>query len=207
MKRCPFQRRALTLVELLAALALLSMVMGVVSAWTVGSARAQRAVSRSASSDAPLDRALRLLSRDIDQAPIPPLRRGAGDATPSVVFDAEHDRVLVVARRPLTPGAAAAAATRVEWRLGHSTDGVGVVVREETQLGPSQSEDVETRVALHGVAEFEIEGVKAPEQAPPGVRSLRARREAPKIVAYDVRVRLDGPDGAPVRTLRWEVVR
>ncbi len=207
MRLCSIQRRALTLVELLAALALLSMVMGVVSAWTVGSAKAQSSVVRASNADSPLGRALRLLARDIDAAPVAPLRGSSGKAMPSVVFDAEHDRVRVVAMRAMSAGSAGAGPRQIEWRLERSSDGVGLLVREETQLGPSQSEDVETRVALHGVAEFEIEGIKAPEQAPLGVRSMRARREGPQIIAYDVRVRLDGPDGASARTLHWEVVR
>lgn len=200
------QRRALTLVELLAALALLSMVMGVVSAWTVGTAKAQRAVARANNSDIPLDRALRLLARDIDEAPVESRRGGPGEATPSVVFDAEHDRVRVVAMRPLIAGAGEAGPRRVEWRLERSWDGVGLLVREETKFGAGQSEGIEARVALRDVAAFEIDAVMGADPAPPGVRSVRARREPPKIVAYDVRIRLDGPD-APARALRWEVVR
>lgn len=206
MRHCPFQRRALTLVELLAALALLSMVMGVVSAWTVGSAKAQRSVVRASNADSPLDRALRLLARDIDAAPVAPFRGDSGNATPSVMFDAERDCVRVVAMRPLTADAAEAGPRRVEWRLERSSDGAGLLVREETKLGPSQ-EGASTRVALCGVAAFEIDAVRGPDPAPPGVRLLRPRREAPQIIAYDVRVRLDGPDGAPGRALRWEMVR
>lgn len=209
-------RRGLTLVELLAALALLSLVVSVSSAWTIGVVRAGRAVIESNEIDPALDRALRLLAGDLDEALADPALSGRRDA--AVCFGVEQSEIVVV--RAGDGSLDPAGWHRVTWRL----DPKGELLRESIPAGADASAaEVVRRVALRGVKRFDIVPIEARDDARPtdGAHPItRSTTTATKsVVGYELRIELRRGDlrtqqpgpAAPgrhaSRRLRWEVAR
>lgn len=192
--------RAMTLLETLAALAVLSLLTWAAGAWVLAAARTQRDLAGGPSPEELLGRTHAAIARDIASA-APGMGdefRGSAAArfgankgrSPAVVFDAENHRIVM---RTSCPAPGEPAGWRlVTWRL----DGDALVRAERLAPGsPSAaaaSLGVETRsVALRGVRSFRIEPVTPEAHQSESSRRANATAE-PEIKRYMVRIGVEG---------------
>ena len=178
-------RRGLTLVELLAALALLSVFVVAATAWTGGAVRLRAAAAQSTQAIASLNAIEELLRRDLAERPLddatpapgspaPGSLRGAASAQPPrlpvEVVPAPDAMALTLVTASLAPGDASSGHggwRTVAWRFdaarGELLRGSWPYNREHASAAPMAVRDAPgVRVALRGVRAFDLREVEWP---------------------------------------------
>ncbi len=177
-------RRGLTLLEMLAALSLMSLVIAGASSWLVGSTRAERALRDGADERAWVTRAAERLRRDLDEA-----------VPGSVEIDAER-RVV----RAVVPDAASEEPRwrRVEWSFDLSGHALrrGLIDLDHRQRGATHRR----RTVLTGDVDWRIEPVVIDGmESNPAPRPRRDRGVGANKAAFDLIIGL----GEATATVRW----
>lgn len=188
--------RAFTLLEVLAALALLSLFVAAASSWMAWSARAQRDLRIKTSHETVLTRGLAALQRDLEEA-----------APGSIQFDpSEHVVACMTAHAAdglsgQLPGPGSHSGWReVRWRLDGRS---GELLREERLARSDEAPRI--RVVLRGAAMFSVRSIESAEAAPAAPADPRTPAPAPlPSLAHEVTLVLaSGQSGSVV----WEVER
>jgi prepilin-type N-terminal cleavage/methylation domain-containing protein len=167
-------RSGLTLVELLAALAILSVFVGAVSAWTSGAARLSASAARETESAAAVSNVAELLRRDLAERPIEPTLANAARGQPNLPYEvvvnpealsitlvtASHARA-VVGGKTRDPFGGGGGWWTVAWRYdasrGELLRGSWPFERGHATSSPVALSDAPgTRVALRGIRAFRI---------------------------------------------------
>lgn len=203
-------RRGLTLVELLAALALLSVFVLAAVAWTGGAVRLRAAAAHNTQANSSLNAVEELLRRDLAERPIdgtppapgspaPGTRRAAASAQPPrlpfEVVAAPDAMTLTMVTASLAPGDASSGHggwRTVAWRYdaarGELLRGSWPYSREHAAAAPMAVRDAPgVRVALRGIRAFDLQEIEWPA---PDATADRAG-ESPTRRAIVARIQLE----------------